>query len=346
MAKYQKTMTVNLTSDTATRPTPEMLQAMFAAEVGDDVFRQDPTVNKLEATAAERFGMEAALYCPSGTMTNQLAIKCHTQALDEVICEEKSHIYQYEGGVYSMLSSVSMNLIKGERGKLLPGQIAAAVKPRYDWLPISSLLVIENTCNKGGGSIYTNEEARTLVQEARSSGLAVHLDGARLFNALVETKESPADWGKTFDTISICLSKGLGAPVGSLLLGPENLIDRARRYRKVLGGGMRQAGYLAAAGLYALEHHTDRLAEDNARARRLGEALAPLPFVASVETVESNICIFHLAGALMAADFLDDLAEHGIQAVPFGPQMVRFTTHLDVTDEMVDHVIRTLQKMA
>lgn len=332
-------MQVNLTSDTATQPTEDMLKAMFSAKVGDDVFRQDPTINLLEATAAERFGMEAALYCPSGTMTNQLAIKVHTQALDEIICEEKSHVYQYEGGVYSMLSSVSMNLIRGERGKLLPGQIKAAVKPRYDWLPISKLLVLENTCNKGGGSIYTLEEARTLVQEGRSCGLAVHLDGARLFNALVETGESPYDWGQTFDTISICLSKGLGAPVGSLLLGPTDLIDRARRYRKVIGGGMRQAGYLAAAGLYALDHHVDRLAEDNAKARRLAAALAPLPFVASVEMTETNICIFHLAGEQTAAEFLEKLADKGIQAVPFGPQTVRFTTHLGVTEEMVDYVV-------
>ena len=339
-------MTVNLTSDTATKPTPAMLEAMFAAEVGDDVFRQDPTVNRLEETAAERFGMEAALFCPSGTMTNQLAIKCHTSALDEVLTEEKSHIYQYEGGVYSLLSSVSLNLIHGDRGKILPGQIAAAVKPRYDWLPISRLLVLENTCNKGGGSIYSIAEAQTLVAEARSSGLAVHLDGARLFNALVETGESPAAWGELFDTISICLSKGLGAPVGSLLLGPAELIARARRYRKVIGGGMRQAGYLAAAGLYALDHHVDRLAEDNARARRLAEALAPLPYVASVEKTETNICIFHLAGDLMAADFLETLAGHGIQAVPFGPRMVRFTTHLGVTDEMVDYVIATCRSIS
>lgn len=339
-------MTVNLTSDTATQPTPAMLKAMFAAEVGDDVFRQDPTVNKLEATAAELFGMEAALFCPSGTMTNQLAIKCHTQALDEVLCEEKSHVYQYEGGVYAMLSSISMNLIKGERGKLLPGQVTAAVKPRYDWLPISRLLVIENTCNKGGGSIYNIEEATALIAEARAAGLACHLDGARLFNALVETGESPKVWGNLFDTVSICLSKGLGAPVGSLLLGPKELIDRARRFRKVIGGGMRQAGYLAAAGLYALEHHVDRLAEDNARARRFSAALTGLPFVASVEQTETNICIFHLAGDLMADDFLETLAKQGIQAVPFGPQMVRFTTHLGVTDEMVDYVIERLKSMA
>lgn len=339
-------MQVNLTSDTATRPTDAMKQAMFSAEVGDDVFRQDPTVNKLEAYAAERFGMEAALFCPSGTMTNQLAIKVHTEALDEVICEEKSHIYQYEGGVYAMLSSVALNLIKGERGKILPGQVAAAVKPRYDWLPVSKLLVLENTCNKGGGSIYTLEEARSLVQEGRQAGLRCHLDGARLFNALVETGESTQSWGELFDTISICLSKGLGAPVGSLLLGPTELIDRARRYRKVIGGGMRQAGFLAAAGLYALEHHVERLAEDNARARRLAEVLAPLPCVAGVERTETNICIFHLAGEQTAADFLEKLAAKGIQAVPFGPQTVRFTTHLDVTDEMVEYVIGVLREMA
>lgn len=338
-------MQVNLTSDTATRPTPEMLQAMFAASVGDDVFRQDPSVNELEAKAATMFGVEAALYCPSGTMTNQLAIKCHTQALDEVICEEKSHIYQYEGGVYSMISSVSLNLIKGERGKILPGQVAAAVKPRYDWLPVSRLLVLENTCNKGGGSVYRLAEARALVQEARKDSLAVHLDGARLFNALVETGESPADWGATFDTISICLSKGLGAPVGSLLLGKEELINRARRYRKVIGGGMRQAGYLAAAGLFALENNVDRLAEDNARARRLAAVLNKQVYVASVEQTETNICIFHLAGDRTAADFLTLLADHGIQAVPFGPQTVRFTTHLDVSEAMIDYVIEVLEAL-
>ena len=338
-------MQVNLTSDTATQPTAAMKRAMFAAEVGDDVFRQDPTVNRLEAVAAERFGQEAALFCPSGTMTNQLAIKVHTEPLDEIICEEKSHVYQYEGGVYALLSGVSTNLIKGERGKLLPGQVAAAVKPRYDWLPVSKLLVVENTCNKGGGSIYTLTEARTLVQEAQEAGLRTHLDGARLFNALVETGEGAQSWGELFDTVSICLSKGLGTPVGSLLLGPADLIDRARRYRKVIGGGMRQAGFLAAAGIYALDHHVDRLAEDNARARRLAKALAPLPYVAGVERTETNICIFHLAEQ-SAADFLEKLEGRGIQAVPFGPRTVRFTTHLDVTDEMIDHVVKVLEQLA
>ena len=337
-------MNVNLISDTATRPTPAMRDAMFAAPVGDDVFRQDPSVNELEAYAARLFGMEGALFCPSGTMTNQLAIKVHTSALDEVICEEKSHVYQYEGGVYSLISNVSMHLVRGERGKILPGQIAEAVKPEYDWLPRSRLVVIENTCNKGGGSYYTIEEAQALVGEARQHRLAVHLDGARLFNALAETGEDPAAWGALFDTISICLSKGLGAPVGSLLLGPRALIDQARRFRKVLGGGMRQAGYLAAAGLFALQHHRDRLVIDNQRARELGARLETLAYVARVEPVQTNICIFHLSDRT-AETFLRQLADAGVAATPFGPRTVRFTTHLDVSQEEVDYVIDLLPRL-
>ncbi len=338
-------MQVNLISDTVTRPTAAMLRAMLAAEVGDDVFGQDPTVNRLETMAAALFGMEAAVFCPSGTMTNQLAIKVHTQALDQVICEEKSHIYQYEGGVYALLSSVSMRLLEGKNGKLLPGQISSAIQPKADWLPPSRLLVLENTCNKGGGSIYTLAEVDVLLVEARAAGLACHLDGARLFNALVETGESPADWGQRFDTISICLSKGLGAPVGSLLLGRDASIQAARRYRKVIGGGMRQAGYLAAAGIYALENHIGRLKQDNDRAKRLAAALTPLRYIAAVAPAESNICIFHLADR-SAASFLAQLAEKGIQAVPFGPQTVRFTTHLDLTDDMIDYTIQVLQTLA
>ncbi len=337
---------INLISDTVTRPTPPMLAAMWAAEVGDDVFGQDPTVNRLEAHAAKLFGMESALFCPSGTMTNQLAIKCHTQPLDEVICEELSHVYQYESGTWALLSGVSMNLLRGENGKLRPGQVAAAVKPAADWLPISKLLVLENTCNKGGGSIYTLDEVIPLVQEARDHHLACHLDGARLFNALVATGEGPADWGRLFDTISICLSKGLGAPVGSLLLGERSLIARARRYRKALGGGMRQSGYLAAAGLYALENQVARLADDNARAARLGEWLRELSYVTAVRPVQSNICIFDLDPTRFTAQsFLDILLKHEIQAVPFGPQTVRFTTHLDVDDAMIERVGKTLKNI-
>ncbi len=318
---------------------------MFSAVVGDDVFRQDPTVNELEEYASDLFGMEAGLFCPSGTMTNQLAIKVHTRPLDEVICEYKSHIYQYEGGVYSLISNVSLNMVDGDRGKVLPGQIASAVKPEYDWLPRTKLVVIENTCNKGGGSIYTIDEAAALTGEARQHGLAVHLDGARLFNALAETGETPQQWGKLFDTISICLSKGLGAPVGSLLLGPEHLIREARRYRKVLGGGMRQAGYLAAAGIFALKNNRDRLKDDNARASKLGEALNAQPYVDSVEKTESNICIFHLADRTAEA-FLQQLSDQGIAATPFGPKTVRFTTHLGVDDAQIDYVINRLPALA
>ena len=338
-------MQVNLISDTATQPTPAMLDVMFAAAVGDDVFRQDPSVNRLEEYAADLFGMDAALFCPSGTMTNQLAIKCHTQPLDEVICEEKSHIYQYEGGVYSLLSSVSLHLVHGRRGKLQPGQIEAAVKPEYDWLPRTRLVVIENTCNKGGGSVYTLQEASVLAEEARTHHLAFHLDGARLFNALVETGEQPADWGQLCDSISICLSKGLGAPVGSLLLGSEETIARARRYRKVLGGGMRQAGYLAAAGLYALQNHVDRLKLDNARAGRLATVLADLPYVSQVAETQTNICLFDLE-QITAVNFLSRLSERGIQATPFGPRTVRFTTHLGVDDAQIDYVIDQLRQLA
>ena len=319
---------------------------MFAAEVGDDVFRRDPTINRLEAVAAERFGMDAGLFCPSGTMTNQLAIKCHTQPLDEIICERKSHIYQYEAGVYSMISGVSINLVEGDRGKIRPGQVGAAVKAHADWLPNSRLVVLENTCNKGGGTIYTIDEARIIADESRSKNLSVHLDGARLFNALVETGEPPEAWGATFDTISICLSKGLGTPVGSLLLGDQDLIDRARRYRKAIGGGMRQAGYLAAAGLYALDHHVDRLKDDNDKAKRLGEALLDQPYVAAIEPVESNICIFHLKEAWAADTFLGKLKMHAIDAVPFGPRTVRFTTHLDVSDGEIERVIHVLGRIA
>lgn len=335
---------INLISDTATRPTPAMLQAMLSAEVGDDVFGQDPTVNALEAKAAELFGHEAALFCPSGTMTNQIAIKLHTQPTDEVICDHYSHVYQYETGGYAFHSGVVMNLIEGQHGKITAAQVEAAIKPVYDWLPLSRLVVLENTCNKGGGSYYTLEELSPISELCRTRGLAIHLDGARLFNALVETQDRPSDIGSLFDTISICLSKGLGAPVGSLLIGSSDHIRRARRLRKVMGGGMRQAGYLAAAGLYALEHHVDRLAEDNRHARQIGTLLKTLPYVTSVRPVRTNILIFDLAPSFGTADnFLVRLAEHGVQAVAFGPQTIRFVTHLNVTPAMVENLMEVLR---
>jgi len=333
---------INLISDTVTRPTPGMLDAMIAARVGDDVFGQDPTVNELEAYAAQLFNKEAALFCPSGTMTNQIAIKCHTQPLDEVICDNTSHVYQYETGGAAFHSGVTMNLLQGTNGKITAEQVAAAIKPEYDWLTQSRLVVIENTCNKGGGSIYRLNEVHPIAALCQREGLALHLDGARLFNALIATGESPADWGPLFDTISICLSKGLGAPVGSLLLGTKTLIKRARRLRKVMGGGMRQAGFLAAAGLYALHHQVDRLAVDNARAFQVGQLLQQQTYVAAVRPVQSNIVIFDLAGERQAADFLQQLEQQGILGTAFGPQTIRLTFHLDISENMMEQVIKVL----
>lgn len=339
-------MKVNLVSDTVTRPTPDMLKAMMQAEVGDDVFGEDPTINALEGKAAAMFGKEAALFCPSGTMTNQIAIKVHTQPLDEVICDETSHVYQYETGGYAFNSGVAMNLLNGNNGKITAEQVAAAVKPVHDWLPISRLVVLENTCNKGGGSYYTLEEIRPISALCRERGLKLHLDGARLFNALVETGESTKDVGDQFDSISICLSKGLGAPVGSLLIGDADFIRQARRFRKVMGGGMRQAGYLAAAGIYALDHHVDRLKIDNDRARRIGAVLKGLPYVESVRPVQSNILIFDLKAPLTAADYLEKLSAHGVMASPFGPKTVRFVTHLDLSEEMIERAIEVVRQLA
>lgn len=338
-------MMINLISDTVTKPTPAMLQAMMAAQVGDDVFGQDPTINALEAKAMQLFGKEAAVFCPSGTMTNQIAMKCHTQPLDEVICDESSHVYQYESAGYALTSGVSMNLLRGEHGKFTPAQLDAAVKPVYDWLPKSKLVVVENTCNKGGGSIYRLEEVKAIRAVCDKHELKLHLDGARLFNALVETQESTSEWGSVFDSISICLSKGLGAPVGSLLLGDKDFIAQARRFRKVMGGGMRQAGYLAAAGLYALENNIERLAQDNAKAKRLGAFMQSLDYVAAIRPVQSNIVIFDLKGDLMAADFLAKLESKGIKASAFEPQTIRFTFHLEITDEMVEQLEQVLSTL-
>ena len=337
-------MRINLVSDTVTKPTAGMLQAMMSAEVGDDVFGEDPTVNALEARLAGMFGKEAAVFCPSGTMTNQIAIKVNTQPLDELICDEYSHVYQYEAGGYAFNSGIGINLLKGTNGKITADQVTAAVKPVHDWLPKSSLVVLENTCNKGGGSYYTLPEMQPISELCRNRGLKLHLDGARLFNALVETGEDTAAVGKLFDTISICLSKGLGAPAGSVLIGDRESIRQARRFRKVMGGGMRQAGYLAAAGLYALDHHIERLKEDNDRAKVLGNTLRKMPCVADVRPVQSNIVIFDVAAPQTAASFLEKLAAHGVLATPFGPQTVRFVTHLDFTAEMLAETIGVLEQ--
>ncbi|HEU4904336.1 MAG TPA: GntG family PLP-dependent aldolase, partial [Flavisolibacter sp.] len=285
-------MIIDYRSDTVTRPSAEMKAAMFAAPVGDDVFGEDPSINELERLAADMFGMEAALYCPSGTMTNQIAIKCHTQPGDEVICDVSSHIYQYEGGGIALNSGAQVKLINGDRGRITAEQVQDSINADDVHKARTSLVSLENTSNRGGGSCYDFEEIRRIRQVCDEHGLALHLDGARLFNAMVTKKESPKEYGEVFHSISICLSKSLGCPVGSLVLGTRDFIRKARRIRKVFGGGMRQAGYLAAAGIYALQNNIDRLDVDHQHAKQLAEALSRKEFVGTVLPVETNIVIF------------------------------------------------------
>lgn len=337
---------INLVSDTATKPSKEMLAFMMAAEVGDDVFREDPSVNALEEKAAAMFGKEAAIFCPSGTMTNQIAIKVHTQPLDEVICDHYSHVYQYETGGYAFNSGVSMNLIQGTNGKITAEQIKQVIKPDYDWLPASKLVVLENSCNKGGGSYYRLDEIRPITDLCKAQNLKLHLDGARLFNVLVETGESTQEVGRHFDSISICISKGLGAPVGSLLIGSEADIKQARRFRKVMGGGMRQAGYLAAACTYALENHLDDLKKDNARAKRIGKILENQSYIESVRSVMTNIVIFKLVKKVAAETFTEKLATKGIKSIAFGPQEVRFVFYRDLSDHQIDQLATQLENIS
>ena len=322
---------LDLRSDTLTQPTAGMKEAMFAAPLGDDVFGEDPTVNALETKIAALFGMEAGLFCPSGTMTNQIAIRLHTGPQKEVICHQYSHIYLYEGGGIMANSMASVKLLTGDLGKITVSQVAESINPDDVHAPETTLVSIENTMNKGGGSIYTLDEIMPIHTLCKEKGLKLHLDGARLFNALVETRESPADWGAHFDTISICLSKGLGCPIGSVLLGTKADIKRAKKVRKVFGGGMRQAGFLAAAGIYALDHQVDRLKEDHRRARLLGQFLVKAPHVAEVLPVATNIVIARLEG-ISPETYLQELSKKGIKSVKFGKDLVRFVTHLDFGD--------------
>ncbi|WP_424962219.1 threonine aldolase family protein [Ekhidna sp.] len=320
---------IDLRSDTITKPTSEMLEAMMTAEVGDDVFGDDPTVNSLQEKTAEMFGMEDGLYCPSGTMTNQIAMRILTRPQDEVICHKYSHVYLYEGGGMMYNSMLSPKLLEGNRGRITADQIANSINPDDIHFPKSKLVVLENTMNKGGGSIYDIEEIKKIRKVCDDHELKLHLDGARFFNAVVTTGESPKEYGKLFDTISICFSKGLGAPVGSVLLGTKDQIKEAKRVRKVFGGGMRQAGYLAAACIYALDHHIDRLAKDHTRAQIIGEVLKSLPFIEEVMPVDTNIVIGKLVEGKSEKWLLDELEKQGIRAVGFGKGLVRFVTHLD-----------------
>ncbi|GAA3924824.1 GntG family PLP-dependent aldolase [Hymenobacter algoricola] len=329
---------IDLRSDTVTRPTPAMLEAMFRAPVGDDVYEEDPTVRALEQEAAARFGLEAGLFCPSGTMTNQIAIKAHTEPLSEVVCEQTSHIYLWEVGGIAFHSGASVALLAGERGRLTAAQVEAAIRPVNVHYPTTSLISLENTHNRGGGSCYELAEIEAIAEVARRQGIPLHLDGARIFNALVATGQPATEYGRLFDTISVCLSKGLGAPVGSVLLGSRAFIQKTKRIRKVMGGGMRQAGYLAAAGLYALEHNVERLADDHRRARQLAATLAAQPYVDFVLPADTNLVIFRLRDEMPSERFLAHLESQDIKASAFGPQMIRFVTHLDVDDVMIGRI--------
>lgn len=337
-------MIIDLRSDTVTKPTKAMLEAMFKAEVGDDVFGEEPTVNALEHKAANLFGMEAALFCPSGTMTNQIAINVHTRPGDEVICDVTSHIYNYEGGGIASNSGVQAQLIQGHEGRISAQQVLENIKPAYDWMTRTTLVSIENTGNKAGGSYYSLEQMKELSDLCKQHQIMYHLDGARIFNAIVENDYRPSDLGELFDSVSICLSKGLGAPVGSLLLGNKEFIRKARRRRKVFGGGMRQAGYLAAAGIYALDHHVERLKEDHKRAKELETIISKLDYVSDVIPVYTNIVIFNLHKKIQPQEYIEQLAASGIKATGFGKQAIRFVTHLDFTDEMLGKVEDVLKK--
>ncbi len=336
---------IDLRSDTFTKPTPGMLDAMMAAEVGDDVFGEDPTINALEKKAANMFGLEAAIFCPSGTMTNQIAIRVHTQLQDEVICDYRSHIYQYEGGGIASNSGVSVKLLDGDRGRLTAEDIRLNINPDDIHKPVTRLVGLENTVNRGGGCYYDLAELKKIREECNRHNLVMHLDGARLFNALVETGEKPAQYGELFDTISVCLSKGLGAPVGSLLIGSEERIKKARRVRKVFGGGMRQAGFLAAAGIYALDNHIDRLKDDHRRARTIGDALQEAAFVSEVMSIDTNIIIFSLKEGYTTAQVLARLADKNVLALPFGPNEIRMITHLDFTEEMLEPAVEAIRSI-
>jgi threonine aldolase len=336
-------MTVDLRSDTVTKPTPGMLEAMMNASVGDDVFGEDDTVNRLEAKAADMFGMEDGIFCPSGTMTNQIAIKCFTQPLDELIADQTAHIYRYEGGGIAFNSGVSTRLLNGYRGILTAEMIEPEINAENVHYPHTSLVALENTVNKGGGSCYTLEQIKPIAELCKQRGLKLHLDGARIFNALAHTGDKAVDYGKYFDGISVCLSKGLGAPVGSVFLADKATIKYARRVRKVFGGGMRQAGFLAAAGIYALDHHVDRLKIDHQHAQILAEALGNCAWVSNVLPVETNLILFDTfePAAILSAK----LGEHGIKALPTDSHRIRFVLHLDVHPEQVEYTVDVLKKL-
>jgi threonine aldolase len=340
-------MHINLISDTVTKPTKGMLEAMMNAEVGDDVFKSDPTVNKLQEKMADLFGMEAALFFPSGTMANQAAIKLHTQPGDKMFCDKWAHVYNYEGGGPAFNAGVTSYLIDGHRGMFTANQLHEAVSgSRSDiHVPYSRLVALENTTNKGGGACWSFEEILKIRKVCTENNLAFHLDGARLFNAMVAKNETPKQYGEVFDTISICLSKGLGAPVGSVLLGTKEHMEKALRIRKLFGGAMRQAGYLAAAGIYALDNHVERLAIDHTRAKILGTALQNCPLIKNVEPIETNIVIFNVIDTINENDFISRMNDAGIGLISMGSGKLRMVTHLDFTESMLESVVHTIENI-
>ncbi|RZW44848.1 MAG: aminotransferase class I/II-fold pyridoxal phosphate-dependent enzyme [Flavobacteriaceae bacterium] len=339
-------MMIDLRSDTVTKPTAGMLDAMLKAEVGDDVYKEDPTVNALEERVAEMFGKSKALFFPSGSMANQAALKLHTNPGEQVICDKYAHIYNYEGGGASFNSGISCKLIDGDRGMFTAEQVAEAINPPdFYHSPLTSLVAVENTTNKGGGACWDFFELKKLRETCNAHNLGYHLDGARIWNAVVKKEEKAVQYGRLFDTISVCFSKGLGCPVGSVLIGDESLMKGAIRIRKILGGGMRQVGYLAAAGLYALDNHLERLEEDHKKAQELGSVLSTLSCVKVVEPVETNIVIFELNDMISETKFQQKLIAKNIHIIGMGGGKLRMVTHLDYSDAMHTKVLQTIQDM-
>lgn len=334
---------IDLRSDTVTRPSSAMLAAMVQCEVGDDVFEEDPTVKKLEHKIASLFGKEDALFFPSGVMCNQVAIKCHTQPMDEIICDALSHIYNSENGGWALHSGVSIRLLQGDRGRFTAEDVLQHINPNTDWQPNTSLVCIENTVNKGGGSIWKFDEIKKIAALTKERKLKLHLDGARLFNALTETNETPLDYGNCFDSISICFSKGLGAPMGSALVGDSEFIKRARKWRKAMGGGMRQIGFMANACIYALDHTIEKLKDDHQRAKLLGDALVRTSFCKKLYPVETNIVLFEVHDN--PNTIIEQLKQEQILVVPFGGNTIRMVTHLDFDDEQLQKVEEVLKRL-
>lgn len=338
-------MSIDIRSDTVTKPTKGMLDAIFHAEVGDDVFNEDPSALALEKKGAAIFGKEAALYCPSGTMTNQIAVKMHTNPGDEVLIDQSAHVYNFEGGGIAFNSGASIRVLPGDRGRFTPEDVLQNINPGNVHFAKTAMVTIENTCNKGGGSIYPFELMKSIGDVCKEHNLKYHLDGARIFNALAETGDDPFKVGAIFDSISFCLSKGLGAPVGSLLLGSADFIDEARRIRKKMGGGMRQAGFMAAAGIYALDNHIDRLSEDHIRAKVIEKKLQTLSFIDNILEVQTNIISMTLVEGFTNEMFLKQLAKFDIKASFYSPQNIRMVIHLDFNDKMLEQVIDALDKI-